>query len=1242
VVGVLGHGGFGTVYSAEGPTGRVAIKAAHHAVPLADARLLREGEALQAIGPPHVPELLGRGVLADQTSYLIMELVTWPTLASLLCDRPPLGIAEALPFAQGMLVALGAAHKLGFVHRDLKPENIFVGDGGRAKILDFGLVKQIGLGTGDSLTVAGTVLGSTVYMSPEQSAGRNDLDERSDLYAFGVVLYEMLAGRPPFLGSAADVLQAHIARRPPRLGALSPIPDAVDAFVHQCIAKAREERPASAHAARDALQEAASAAQSVDSVSVPLIRAEATPASARAAPSREKHNVAILLFRAPKAGAPTVIELLSSFGGTVARADGSFAIVFDHRAGENPARRALSAAHAVVERVIASTVFINTAQVSVIPRPDGSRRYISPIFTREESYPAEGDVQGILASQQAASVFTDCAAEPVGADKVRLRPAVATAVIQASLTELLGRETELARIRNAVARSAEGVPTLVTVVGGPGIGKSHFLATATSALREAFSDGELLELRAHESLEGQTRGTLRELIRVALALPEKRPHDGGRTLLAERLGVLLANEVWPGVAVALDWANPGDADVRALAAAPGVLRSAAARAISAGLRQRAAERPLIMLIDDGHLADLTSLDAVELLTLAEASARVTVVVTARTALLESRPSWGERAGSHLVLELGPLSGLPAEQLLRRLLEPAANIPIPVIERIVARTQGVPLLMVELTRGLKRDGLVRKQVKGDAWYLAIDAMEALPDLPLVDWLADREIAWLAPELSRHAKMFAILGKEVSVAHVAGVLAELDRAGMGAEFPLDADVAIERLVSSGLLVQRQQGLFAFRSEVVRQALEQGTPPTLGQPIHEAAYRHCRASEDPALLPVLAHHAARCGHHQESFDTAMRVAQAAEARHAYLEAELHYGQALDQTGYGESKARVIEALRGRGLMRHRLARYDDALRDYERACVLAIEVGDVAAEIGVRLDQATALDWLEDWHHSRELAQKASSAAQKLLGGPGALLEARLIMARARAHHRFYENTEAAPLFLEAAERSEALGDPAYETMVVSLLQGAYVLAVLGRLQESEAAFDRVVPLTAARRDLLHLGAALANRQVLWASLNRLDRMLPDLNSLLEITRQLGHPRLEYCAEQGLALSLHWLGRRQEAEAHIRRAMEIDDRHMGSSAHMEARVYLARFLAVGGEAAAAAEVLNDIRARQELARQRGLRDAELLGAEQVMFDLADYLVRRVRGTEWSGLGERARKYFSGYDLQEIERLVHAHGRA
>src|SRR5262249_53856647 len=157
-------------------------------------------------------------------------------------------------------------------------------------------------------------------------------------------------------------------------------------------------------------------------------------------------------------------------------------------------------------------------------------------------------------------------------------------------------------------------------------------------------------------------------------------------------GAEVGKEVWPGVALALGWVTPDAPELRGLAAAPGVLRAAAARAVGAALRQWAKAKPLLFVLDDAQFADEATLDALELAALAEARAPIWICVLGRPAFQSGRPNWAERCTHRHDVRLGPLQGEGASELCRTLLRPAENVPAEAIERLVARTQGVPLLL----------------------------------------------------------------------------------------------------------------------------------------------------------------------------------------------------------------------------------------------------------------------------------------------------------------------------------------------------------------------------------------------------------------------------------------------------------------------------------------------------------------------------------------------------------------------
>ena len=217
---ILGRGGSGVVFLAKDKTleRNIAIKVLPNSLADDDERILRfqqEAKAASAISHPNVAHIYGFGK-ADGRYYLTMEYVQGKTLRELL-KKKEIDKINALDIACQMTKALAAAHKAGIVHRDVKPENVIVTDDGLVKVLDFGLAKPFqGQNEkkhrviSDSLdTKPGMIVGTTAYMSPEQIRGQS-LDSRTDIWSFGIVLYEMLADGRPFTGETASDIQARI------------------------------------------------------------------------------------------------------------------------------------------------------------------------------------------------------------------------------------------------------------------------------------------------------------------------------------------------------------------------------------------------------------------------------------------------------------------------------------------------------------------------------------------------------------------------------------------------------------------------------------------------------------------------------------------------------------------------------------------------------------------------------------------------------------------------------------------------------------------------------------------------------------------------------------------------------------------------------------------------------------------------------------------------------------------------
>jgi eukaryotic-like serine/threonine-protein kinase len=303
IIALVGAGGMGEVYRARDTRlGReVAIKILSPRIAAdrdAVVRFEREARALATLNHPNIAAIYDVIESSGQPA-LVLELVEGQTLADRIAATRPLSIDEALDYAKQIAEALDVAHEAGIVHRDLKPGNIKVTEDGRIKVLDFGLAKAVAAASGESsganlansptITMQGThqgvILGTAAYMSPEQARGKR-IDKRTDIWAFGCVLFEMLTGKRAFDGeTSSDVIAAIIERAPE----LSLLPLATPAYLRRVIERCLEKDPK--RRARD----------------IADVRVEFDPPSVTEAPSRRSLVVPVLVVMAAIAGIASIL-----------------------------------------------------------------------------------------------------------------------------------------------------------------------------------------------------------------------------------------------------------------------------------------------------------------------------------------------------------------------------------------------------------------------------------------------------------------------------------------------------------------------------------------------------------------------------------------------------------------------------------------------------------------------------------------------------------------------------------------------------------------------------------------------------------------------------------------------------------------------------------------------------------------------------------------------------------------------
>ncbi|MDE3205414.1 MAG: Stk1 family PASTA domain-containing Ser/Thr kinase [Acidobacteriota bacterium] len=206
-------------------------------------RFRREAKAAANLSHPNIVSIYDWGQ-GDSTYYIVMEYVNGPTLSSML-KQGALDPEQAAAIAASVAAALDFAHRSGVIHRDVKPGNVLIDDRAQVKVADFGIARAIG--TSEDLTQTGSVMGTATYFSPEQAQGY-PVDPRSDVYSLGVVLYEMVTGRPPFTGdNPVSIAYKHVKEPPPRPGTVAPgVPAALEAIILKAMAKEPVDRYQSA------------------------------------------------------------------------------------------------------------------------------------------------------------------------------------------------------------------------------------------------------------------------------------------------------------------------------------------------------------------------------------------------------------------------------------------------------------------------------------------------------------------------------------------------------------------------------------------------------------------------------------------------------------------------------------------------------------------------------------------------------------------------------------------------------------------------------------------------------------------------------------------------------------------------------------------------------------------------------------------------------------------------------------
>jgi serine/threonine protein kinase len=262
---LIGSGGMGSVYAGKHiDLGRsVAIKVMNSDIvtdKTAEARFIREAKTAAKLDHPNAVTIHDFGTIEGGGAFIVMEYISGQTLRKYLAQNGPLSLEQALEWFTPICEVIETAHQRGIIHRDLKPENIMlkvVGDDIVIKVVDFGLAKLVsGEEVSQKLTKTGEFMGTPQYMAPEVYDGEN-ADSRADIYALGIILYEMITGKVPFSGSVQNIISGHLFKEPTSVTEIKPnLPQELDEVLKLALEKKRDERVSSAIAFANAFKQA--------------------------------------------------------------------------------------------------------------------------------------------------------------------------------------------------------------------------------------------------------------------------------------------------------------------------------------------------------------------------------------------------------------------------------------------------------------------------------------------------------------------------------------------------------------------------------------------------------------------------------------------------------------------------------------------------------------------------------------------------------------------------------------------------------------------------------------------------------------------------------------------------------------------------------------------------------------------------------------------------------------------------
>lgn len=879
VLGVAGRGGMGTVYKArDRHSGAVvALKLLHAtASPSGDfERFSREARILSELQHPAIVGHVDHGQTVDGQHYLAMEWLEGHDLSQRL-SHGPLTLREALRLSERAAAAVAEAHERGVIHRDIKPSNLFLvaGDASQVKLLDFGVARHAMRSRGQTRT--GMVIGTPEYMSPEQARGSRDLTPAADLFSLGCVLYECLAGQPPFVADhVAAVLVRILFEEPPAIESLRPgLPPAVYALVAALLQKDPLLRLADARLLRARLAGLCELGEP-EEPALAATMARSLPAGDDFV-NQEQSLVSIVLASAPETVAALgvtvpgsgvhlpetdrrlLLQALASLGGTPDfLANGTLLLTVPTLASaQDQALLAARSALLIRERWPEATVAMATGYGAIRGRTAVGQvvDQASNVLLAESPPASQATTSGVRIDPLSAKLLAGrFAMTPQARHFVLLheeRDADGARPLLGKPTPCVGRETELTLLEAQLHSCVEeGEARMTLLCAAAGVGKSRLRHEFLRRLAGRHDPLTLLLGRADMTEAGAPYGILRSAFLQLAAVDTQAPVAEQQARLAhrlmERLPADVAEPTWWFLAelCRLPLIEHGKPRLQAARQDPKLMRDCLREAVLTFFAAELQAGPMLFALDDLQWADAVSVSTLEELLRSHARLPLYVLAFARPEVLTTFPRLQE-LGQLQLLTMKNLSRKACERLIVQVLGP--SLPPAVVSRAVEQCAGNALFLEELIRAIS---------------------EGSPDSPseTVVAMLQARLGKLPPRARRALLAAAVLGIRFRSAGVAAMLGS---------HSVSTDLAVlveaEIIGSSAQSRPGHAAEYEFRHALMRDAaygLLSSSDAVLG---------HLRAAEFLATLPdsppgIVADHFERGGAGQLAARYYLRATQA-----------------------------------------------------------------------------------------------------------------------------------------------------------------------------------------------------------------------------------------------------------------------------------------------------------------------------------------------------------------------------------